>query len=96
MIIKQDIFLADFNFWSGARYTARQLTNEDFLILEEAFADAYPDGLEDVEVNDIFWFEEDWIAELLGYADFDELVKKRNSIDEDEDEEVIDWTPKNQ
>lgn len=30
------------------------------------------------DINDIFWFEEDTIAEWLGYSDFEELMKDRS------------------
>ena len=33
----------------------------DFLIEE-----LYPDGLTETQLNDILWFEEDWICETLG------------------------------
>ena len=39
----------------------------------------YPDGCSETDVNDIFWFERDWIAEALGYSDYDELLKDRES-----------------
>ena len=86
MYIKQDIFLGDFDFWSGATFTARFLTKEDFIEIENALEECYPEGLTDVEINDIFRWEEDFIAEILGYSDFDELVKER-AKDEDEDED---------
>ena len=26
----------------------------------------YPDGLTDTQLNDLLWFEEDWLFEMLG------------------------------
>lgn len=44
-------------------------------ILEEMYDDE--EGISDTQINDIFWFEEDWIAEQLGYSDFNELMEDR-------------------
>lgn len=35
----------------------------------------YPDGMEEIEVNDFFWFAGDTIAQALGYEDEDDLIK---------------------
>lgn len=65
---------SDFDFWSGARDTVKYLTEEQieevFNILEEI----YPEGMTETEVNDFFWFEDDTIAEWLGYSSFDEIM----------------------
>ena len=46
----------------------------------------YPEGMDETAVNDLFWFEEDTIAEG-GYDDFDALMK-RDDEDEQEDEQT--------
>lgn len=79
--------LKNFEFWSGAVYTAEQLTSEQLNTIEAILEELYPEGLTETEINDIFWFEEDWLAELLGYNNFEELVKANNDEDEDEDED---------
>lgn len=56
MKIISDISLKDFGFWSGAKDTAEQLTDEQFDQVEEVLEDLYPDGVTDTELNDIFWF----------------------------------------
>ena len=33
--------------------------------------DLYPDGMEETEVNDLFWFEEEFLCELIG-VDYEE------------------------
>lgn len=40
--------------------------------------DLYPDGTDETTINDIFWFEEDWIASILGYDNWEDLRKKRD------------------
>lgn len=65
--INENLTLADFDAWSGAVETKERILNEgkgndfDFLIEE-----LYPDGLTETQLNDILWFEEDWIFESLG------------------------------
>jgi len=59
--------LRNFNAWSGATDTQETILNEgkggDF---DNLIEELYPDGLTDTELNDILWFEEDWIFESLG------------------------------
>lgn len=75
MKISNDINLCDFDFWSGAKDTAAQLTNDDFEQLEACLNDVYPEGIDAMTLNDIFWFEQDWVAECLGYANWEELLR---------------------
>ena len=69
--------IRNFNFWSGGRDTVNDLTWEDFDILEPLIEEMFGGEVEDVELNDFFWFERDTIAEWLGYEDYDELMKDR-------------------
>lgn len=58
--------LSNFKFWSGAVENAAELTEEQFDTLEASLEDAYPEGMSDTEINDLFWFEFDTIKEWLG------------------------------
>ena len=78
--------LRDFEFWSGAVDTVKYLTKEELDAIETIFEDMYPDGMDETQINDIFWFEDDWIAEMLGYNDFEEIMY-RNEEEEEEEEE---------
>lgn len=69
--------LSNFEFWSGAKDTAQHLTDDDFATIESVLEELYPEGVDDTTINDLFWFEEDTIAEWLGYSDFEELVEAR-------------------
>lgn len=62
-------------FWGGARYIADRLTDEEFNRIEEVLMEEYPEGLDETELNDIFWFDEDLVAQCLGYDSFEELEK---------------------
>ena len=69
--------LRDFEFWSGAKQTAELLTDEELDTIESMLEDIYPDGMSETQVNDIFWFEDEFIAECLGYEDFETLYNER-------------------
>lgn len=66
MIIKTEQSLRNFEFWSGAKVNAEQLTSEEFDTLENELEDLYPDALTDMEINDLFWFDFEWVCEILG------------------------------
>lgn len=70
---------SDFDFWAGARDTVKYLEDEE---VEQIFSELdmlYPEGMEETEVNDFFWFDDDVIAEWLGWPDFETLMKARSS-----------------
>ena len=73
MIIMKETALKDQEFWGGARYITDRLTDEEFNIIEQGLEEFYPDGIDETELNDIFWFDEDLIASFLGYESFEEL-----------------------
>lgn len=67
MKIISNIELRNFNAWSGAKETKEIILNEGKGNYFDAFIDdLYPDGLTDTELNDLLWFEGDWIFETLG------------------------------
>ena len=78
MIIRKEISLEDFEFWSGATDIADLMESDDFSIIEELLEELYPDGMEEMEVNDFFWFEGDTIAQALGYEDEEDMLEERN------------------
>lgn len=82
MQLVHDVQLRYFEFWSGARQRADHLSYEQLDRIEFELEMLYPDGMSDTDVNDLFWFEEDFIAQLLGYEDWEAL-----EADEDDDEE---------
>lgn len=78
-IIIEDKRLRDFGFWSGAKDTVSYLTTDELDTIENLLEDAYPNGMTETQINDLFWFDTDVIAEWLGYADWEELVTQRDS-----------------
>ena len=77
MIIKIETDLSSFDFWSGAASRAAILTNAEFDAIESEFEYLYPDGMNETQLNDIFWFEPDLLAQILGFSDWEELEKNR-------------------
>lgn len=68
-----EISLRNFNFWSGGKDTAEALSLEEIDTVGSMLEDAYPDGMEETDINDFFWFERDTIAEWLGYRNADAM-----------------------
>lgn len=68
--------LRNFEFWSGAEDTVKYLTYEELDKIEEMLEELNPNGMSETEVNDFFWFEDDTIAEWLGYNDFEEIMHR--------------------
>lgn len=77
MKIWSDDSIRNFNFWSGARDTIDDLFDSDFDILEPILEEYFNGEIEDVDLNDFFWFERDTIASWLGYEDYEELMRDR-------------------
>ena len=77
MKIWSDDSIRNFNFWSGARDTVDDLFDSDFDILEPILEEYFNGEVEDVDLNDFFWFERDTIASWLGYEDYEELMRDR-------------------
>ena len=86
MKIIEEKSLKDFEFWSGACSTVKHLTDGEMDTIESMLEDIYPDGMTDTEINDFFWFDDDTIADWLGYSSFEEIMN-RDEEDEDNDEE---------
>lgn len=71
MKIYKEQSLKNFEFWSGAVRNAEQLTPDELDELETMLeSDLYSDGIDEVELNDLFWFDFPWICSLLG-LDYD-------------------------
>lgn len=59
--------------WSGAISTYETIEKADKVEEFESLIDElYPDGIEEVKLNDILWFESDWVLEMLGLSEEEE------------------------
>ena len=67
MKISREMNLRKFEAWSGAKNTLNKLIElgkcEE---LEAILEDLYPEGITDTQLNDVLWFDVEWIYETLG------------------------------
>ena len=64
MKVISEINLRNFNFWAEAKN--HSFTYQELKEIEYLLEDIYHDGIEDVQINDLFWFEEEFLCELIG------------------------------
>lgn len=70
--------LHNFDFWSGAKNRVKLLEQSDLDTIESQLEDIFCDRVPtDTEINNLFWFEENLIAGMLGYNSWEELEKDR-------------------
>lgn len=80
MKIYRDIPLTKFEFWGGGKDRAECLTDDELNQIERILEFIYPEGLSEGEINNMFWFEDDMIAEWLGYGCFEEILMEREEL----------------
>ena len=68
MKIYREESLSNFEFWSGAISNAEEFTLEELdCIGEELEAlDCEGDGYDETHINDLMWFEPEYLASLIG------------------------------
>lgn len=100
MKIITKIPLKDFRFWGGAKDTAAELTTKQFKQLENILSDAYPNGISEVQLNNLFWNERSKIMSWLGVNAFPKWAVFKSKFDnwrvvevqdEADEEQLIHW-----
>ena len=74
MVYKVECSLRNFKAWQGGKDTLDTLIEKgDCEAVEASIDSLYADGEIPTEtaINDLLWFDRDWIAEELGYTDWD-------------------------
>ena len=67
MKIYKETSMSGFEPWSGAVRTYERLDNNNCLgDFEDMIDELYPDGISETQLNDILWFDADWIYESVG------------------------------
>lgn len=67
MKIYRDDSLSSFDFWGGAVENAEEFTIEELdRIGEELEALDNGEGYEETQINDLMWFEPEYLASLIG------------------------------
>lgn len=56
----------NFGFWSQGKDNAEMLSYEQLSEVESVIDDAFPNGLTDRELNDLFWHDFDTVLEWIG------------------------------
>ena len=73
MKIFKEESISDFEAWSGAKETQQRIIDENKEDeFDQLIEELYPVGIDETQLNDILWFEEDWIFEQLGISDEEE------------------------
>lgn len=67
--------ITEFEPWSGAVCVYETLTLAQLDQLDRMLEELYPDGMTDTQVNDILWHDSDWVAELLGFRNWEHLER---------------------
>lgn len=62
--------LSDYEPWSGAVSFYEEIVDQGLTDdLENLLEEIYPEGLSTVQLNDLLWFEQDWLRSALGMED---------------------------
>ena len=90
--ISYDLLDGTYHPWSGAVDTWNTIEEKGLLEeLDNLLEDIYPDGLSETELNDLLWFDSEWIFEQLGISEDEEPIDDdydgSEFIDDYEDEE---------
>lgn len=62
-----------FPFWSGA--AQHEFTYDELELIEDQLEMLYPDGMTETQINDLFWFEEEFLCGCIG-LDIDEYNER--------------------
>ena len=66
MKLTREETLSNFEFWAGAADRVKHLTENELETIEAELDELYPDGMDETQLNDLFWFDFNWICGLIG------------------------------
>ena len=64
-----------FQFWGDAKEFTKLLNGDELDIMDDVLGE-YSDELSDVNINDIFAYDRDWVCECIGVAE-DDIWKRK-------------------
>lgn len=73
MKITSELNLTNFKFWGGAKN--HFFNYSELQEIENNLDDLYPEGTTETTINDLFWFEEEFLCECIG-LDFEEYQNR--------------------
>lgn len=96
MTITYELNLYHFKAWSGAKSTLERVIDEDKVeILESVLEDCYPEGMTETQLNDVLWFESDWVFEMCGIRTESEIREELEEAKEELEEMYAEWRNQN-
>ena len=73
MKITIELSIRNFNTWSGATNTKNIIINNDKAEeFDQLIEEIYPEGIDATTLNDLLWFDSEWIFETLGISEEEE------------------------
>ena len=78
MKVYSEISLKNFEPWGSAECVFYRLSLGEIEILEETIEDIYPNGIDETDLNDIFWHNKEWVFEIIGIFDRNETRKEKD------------------
>ena len=84
MRVISEISLTSFQFWAGAKANAEMLTYEELEQIGEVIEELYEE-IEDVTINDLFWFDFAWCCETIGikYNEEEDIIIRDQESEEE-------------
>ena len=84
MRVISEMSLTNFEFWGGAKERARMLTYEEIEQIGEVIEEIYEE-IEDVTINDLFWFDFAWCCECVGikYNEEEDIIIREEESEEE-------------
>ena len=79
--------MSQFEFWSGAKERTDHLTTDQLDRLDGLLPEVLGENPTDTAINDLFWFENDYIAQLLGFKNWEALERYNDGEDDEDDED---------
>ena len=84
MKVYSEISMSEFRPWSGAVSTYDRIQNAGLLDeLEALIEEMYPDGCSETAINDLLWFEDEWIFNTLGLRTESEIREEISEVREE-------------
>lgn len=78
MKIYSETPLHNFEFWSGAKDRAILLTYDELDQIESILELEYENGISATELNDLFWFDFDYVCSLIGLTEKEVFEREQN------------------
>lgn len=84
MRVISEMSLTSFQFWAGAKANAEMLTYEELEQVGYVLEDIYEE-IEDVTINDLFWFDFSWVCESIGikYNEEEDIIIRDQESEEE-------------